>query len=397
MKVSVVKASVSIRSWMRRRGRSPIVVLIAVFITVVNGASVGAQSSGKDSLTTSASDTTPKLSFGAFVDTYFAWDVRQPANFDRSYTTQPSRHDEFNVNLAYIEGKLSGPRYRGRLALQWGTSVQANYAGEPRLGSVSGPSMSQYLQEASVGYQLQKNLWLDGGIFFSHIGYEGWVSRDNLTYTRSLIADYSPYYEAGAKLTWTPTAALTATFVAVNGWQVISRYNTPPALGLRLDYVASPSVTLTYANFVGDVAPDASVRRLRIFNEVIAQYKPTPAMTLAATLDAGSQQRSTSTGATAKWFGASLIGKYAVSDRVSVVGRAERYSDPHQVMVVTGVNDPFKTNSFSLGADVALSSHLVWRNEARVFDSSAAVWPTHRAGGYASSNGFLVTSMALTF
>src|SRR5215472_7350286 len=91
-------------------------------------------------------DTSTKRTLSGFVDTYYAWDFDRPHTFDRAYTTQPARHAEFNVNLAFIEGKVAGPRYRGRLALQWGTSVQANYAGEPKLGSVSGPSVSQFIQ-----------------------------------------------------------------------------------------------------------------------------------------------------------------------------------------------------------------------------------------------------------
>ena len=99
-----------------------------------------------------SADSGPRVSLGAYLDTYYAWDVGRPSNFDRAYTTQPARHAEFNINLAFVEASLAGPRYRARLALQWGTSVQANYAGEPRIGGISGPSVSQFLQEATVGY-----------------------------------------------------------------------------------------------------------------------------------------------------------------------------------------------------------------------------------------------------
>jgi hypothetical protein len=246
-------------------------------------------------------DTNPVRSFGGFVDTYYAWDVDQPHNFDRAYTTQPARHAEFNVNLVYIEAKWTGPRYRGRLALQWGTSVQANYAGEPKLGGVSGPNVSQFIQEATVGYQLASSVWLDGGIFFSHLGYEGWISRDNLSYTRSLVADFSPYYEAGVKLTWTASPKLTATFALLNGWQDISVYNTPPAAGVRFDYTPTSSVTLTYDNFVGNAAPDSAPVRLRIYHDVIAQYNPSGPWQFAAVYSLGTQGRSTPSGGTANW------------------------------------------------------------------------------------------------
>ncbi len=49
-----------------------------------------------------ATDTTPKLSVGGFVDGCYAYDFGRPPSFDRShaggtvFTTQPSRHNEFN-------------------------------------------------------------------------------------------------------------------------------------------------------------------------------------------------------------------------------------------------------------------------------------------------------------
>jgi hypothetical protein len=138
-------------------------------------------------------DTTPKpaVTFGAFIDTYFAWDFGQPDSFDRPYTTQPARHDEFNVNLAFLEAKLTGEKVRGRVALQAGTSVQANYAGEPNVGSVSGDDLARIIQEAWVGVRVSPKLWVDGGIYFSPIGWESFISWDNPTYTRSLLADHT--------------------------------------------------------------------------------------------------------------------------------------------------------------------------------------------------------------
>ncbi len=341
-------------------------------------------------------DTVPKLAFGGFIDSYYAWDLLRPYNFDRAYTTQPARHADFNINLAFLEAKLSGPRYRGRLALQFGTSVQANYAGEPRIGSISGSSLSQFLQEATVGYQLGRSLWVDAGIFFAHTGYEGWISRDNLTYSRSLMADYSPYYEAGVKLTWTPNSAVTAQLDVVNGWQNISNYNTRPAVGLRVDYAVSPSVTLSYDNFLGNMAPDSLAAQWRFYNDFIALYTPSGPWQFAATVDWGVQGRSTTTGGTATWYAAAGFAKYHVTRRVGVVARLERYADPSQVVVQTKLAYAFQTSGASLGLDVTPVPRVLWRTELRAFRSADPVWPTHRPGAYARTDGFAVTSLALT-
>jgi hypothetical protein len=342
-------------------------------------------------------DTTRTRTVGGFVDTYYAWDTDRPREFDRAFTTQPARHAEANVNLAFVETKWTGPHYRGRLALQWGTSVQSNYAAEPKIGTVSGPSVSQFIQEATVGYRLAPSLWLDGGIFFAHVGYEGWISRDNISYTRSFVADFSPYYESGAKLTWTASPRLTATVVLINGWQNVSAENSSPATGMRLDYTPVPKLTLTYDDFIGDAAPDTESTRLRIYHDIVAQYNPTSRWQLAAMYSLGTQSRSTPTLGVASWWGITTFAKYHATPKVAIVGRVERYSDPSQVIVVTGTPSSFQTSSASLGLDVALQSAVLWRTEMRGFRSRSAVWPLHTAGALSRNDGLVVTSLAVTF
>ena len=344
-----------------------------------------------------SSDTLQKRTFGGFVDTYYAWDFDRPHTFDRAYTTQPARHAEFNVNLAFIETKWTGPRYRGRLALQWGTSVQANYAGEPKLGSVSGPSVSQFIQEASVGYQLDPKLWLDGGIFFAHVGYESWISRDNLTYTRSMVADFSPYYEAGVKLTWAASSKLTVTAAVVNGWQDISVYNTPPAGGFRFDYSPTDKLTLTYDNFIGNATADSVPVHLRVYHDAIVQYNPKGRWQFAGVYAIGSQSRTLPDDGTASWWGFTAITKYHATSTLSLVARGERYSDPSQVIILTGLPSGFVTTSGSIGVDVNFQPPVLWRTELRGYRPSARVWPLNVLGHFGSVDSFIVSSLALTF
>lgn len=129
---------------------------------------------------------------GGFVDVYYAWVSLDPGRWTGS--TPPSRPGTRNSMsiCAHLDVRVERGPVRGRLALQAGTSVQPNYAAEPRLGSVSGPDLSRHIQEAVVGVRVAAPLWVDAGVFFSHIAQESWISRDNPTYTRSLIADYTP-------------------------------------------------------------------------------------------------------------------------------------------------------------------------------------------------------------
>jgi hypothetical protein len=338
-----------------------------------------------------------RATVGGFVDVYYAWDFNRPGpgNFDRSFTTQPARHDEFNVNLAHVEVKLAGAHTRGRLALQAGTAVQSNYAGEPRLGSISGPDLARHVQEAVVGVRASRSLWIDAGIYLSHIGQESWISRDNPTYSRSLIADYSPYYETGVKATWTASAKVTAQLHVLNGWQNISETNTSKAVGMRLDYAATPHVALGYANFIGNEAPDTVPARLRVFNEVFA-FVTRDRVDLWLTLDYGAQRRAPTPGSST-WYGGAAIARVKINPTVSVSGRLERYVDPDGVIVTTGTPNAFRVSSGSLGVDVAPAPGILWRMEVRGLAARDPIFPKHASSGFAKQDGFVVASLALTF
>jgi hypothetical protein len=359
------------------------------------GPSAVAPTTGDSAAAHSSPDTAVTVSFGGFVDSYYAYDFGRPANFDRPFTTQAVRHDEFNVNLAYVEAKVSGPRVRGRLALQAGTSVQSNYGGEPAIGTVSGPSVSRFIQEAVAGYRITPALWVDGGIFLSHIGIENWTSRDNPTYTRSLSFDFTPAYASGVKLTWQATPRLSALFTVMNGWQNISENNHDKAVGARLDYARSSSTTFSYYNHIGN---EASSSRIRVFNGVGFKSGLTPTFTVQGNFDYGRQQQAV-TGSDS-WWSVGLIGKLQVTPVVGVSGRAERYQDPDQVIVVTGSPGGFKATMASLGLDFSPlgNTRVLWRSELRGTWSGDPIFPDRSAStGVSKSNTLLVTSLALTF
>ena len=358
------------------------------------GPSTGAPATNDVGVAPSSPDTTVTVSFGGFVDSYYAYDFGRPLNFDRPFTTQAVRHNEFNVNLAYVEAKVSGPRVRGRLALQAGTSVQTAYGAEPTIGTVSGPNLSRFIQEAVAGYQITPSLWVDGGIFLSHVGMENWASRDNLTYTRSLSFDFTPGYLSGVKLAWQATPRFSALLTVVNGWGNISENNHDKAVGARLDYARSPKTTFSYYNFVGN---EASSSRLRVFNGVGFKSGLTSAFTVQGNFDYGSQQQAV-TGSDS-WWSAGLIGKLQVTPVVGISGRAERYQDPDQVIVVTGSPDGFKATMASVGLDVSPlgNTRVLWRSELRGTWAGDPIFPDRSATGVSKRNTLLVTSLALTF
>jgi Putative beta-barrel porin-2, OmpL-like. bbp2 len=326
------------------------------------------------------------VTFDGFVDTYYAYDFNHLSNFDRSFTTQPARSDEFNVNLAYAGASYLQDRVRGRFALQAGTSVQNNYAGEPTNGAVSGPSLSRSIQEAYVGYRLTDQLWLDAGTYFSHVGAEGFISRDNPTYTRSLVADFSPYYQSGVRLSYQASEKLALQLHVVNGWQNISENNHSKMLGTQISYQLTPHSTLAYSTLIGREA------EFRHFHDLVYKFTGEQ-FDFVAQYDVGFQNLADGSGV-GNWWGGLGVLRYKIGPTQAVALRAEHYADPHQFIINTSLPASFETSGGSIGFDQDLSSQLKWRSEYRLMSSRSAVYPD--GSDVSTMNHLAVTSLALS-
>jgi hypothetical protein len=216
---------------------------------------------------TTAAPASP-LTFFGYAEAYYSYDLANPTDHLRpAFTYSHNRHNEFNLNLALLGLRYQDERVRGALALQAGTYPEANYANEPLA--------LRHLNEANVGLRLAPRLWLDAGIFAAHLGSESARSLDNLALTRSIMADNSPYYETGAKLTYEANARWTFTGLVLNGWQNIRDNNQNKALGTQIQLKPSARLLLNYSTFLGEGAnrpePDT---RWRHFHDLYLTGKP---------------------------------------------------------------------------------------------------------------------------
>lgn len=320
--------------------------------------------------------TPPALSYSAFIDGTLGYDGNDLPTRKRPYTTQPYYADEATLNLGYVDATLKTDEYHGRLALQYGSSVVANYTAEPHI-------FFRYIQEGYIGADLAEGLTLDVGIFFSHIGMESWISRDNINLSRSLIAENSPYYQSGARLLYSLSSAIKSELYLVRGWQNISD-TAQPAVGTRVVYTASPSLSLQHSTFVGDVSGG------RLFNHVGFSKSVSQSVRLVGGYDIGLQERRADT--TAIWHGWALSTQIQVNEPMRLGFRVERYSDPSQVIVQSLSSSSFTTVGLSCNLDYALTSRLVWRNEYRAFIGSKDIFPNGE--GFSSSDSVAQTSLA---
>lgn len=334
----------------------------------------------------SASAASP-LTVSGFVDAYYALAFATPPAKTRAYTTQPLYHNEFSINFAFLSLAYSSDRVRGRFAAHLGSYAELNYAVEPQFW--------RNIFEANAGYRLHDNLWFDAGVFASHIGFESAISKDNWTYTRSIVADYSPYYETGAKLTWTPSGEWLVSLLMLNGWQIIRETNSDKSFGTQVQWKPASNLLFNWSTYIGNDQTDTAARQVRYFNNFYAQIGLSDKFSLALLFDIGVQERANNTPSSA-WLGGAIMGKYTLNDRITLAARGEYYSDPQGIIILTGTANNFQTFSASVNVDVALAANLLWRLEGRLFYSRDAIYPTEN-GVRRASDGFVVTSLAFSF
>jgi hypothetical protein len=339
----------------------------------------------------SQQDTTKNtFSLSTYLETYYAYDFGNPPDHTRpSFIYSYNRHNEVNLNLGFIKAEHITHNTRANLALMAGTYSNANLSSEP--------GVFKNIFEANMGIKLSKtkNLWVDAGIFASHIGFESAIGKDCWNVSRSILADNSPYYESGIKVSYTNNNEkwfLSA--LVLNGWQRIYRINdnNTPAFGHQITYKPSSGITLNSSSFVGNVLPD-SIQKMRYFHNFYGQFQITEKTGIITGFDTGIQQTAKNSEKYAVWYSPVLVVRHAVSEKIYLAVRGEYYTDPQQVMIETNTPNGFQTFGYSLNFDYWISKNALWRIEGRGFMSKDKVFVTNKQPS--SQNYFVLTSIAV--
>ncbi len=342
----------------------------------------------------------PTFTFGAYIETYYRYDLgmQYPDNrpdFMYSY----DRHNEFNLNLGMMYVNFEETRTRATLALMAGTYANANLAHEP------GVLKNVYEAYAGVKLSSTSNLWLDAGIFESHIGFESAIGSESIMLTRSIAADNSPYYLAGARLTyesknekWRMRALL------VNGWQRIQRpeRSNRPMFGHELTFKPNESVSFTSSSFIGSATPNPEARN-RFFSHFHARWKHFSKFELIAGFDLGYDVRFIGNSNYKRWLTPVVVGRFRTGKNTAIALRGEVFDDPNGVILPVQTSHDFndillrsgvRLYSGALNFEYRISERAKWRTEFRSF------WADHRVFGRTSTltndNYQITTSLSIS-
>jgi hypothetical protein len=279
-------------------------------------------------------------------DLYYGKELGDGGNERPDFLYNHHRVNEFALNLGLIKFSVDNQRIRSNLGLMAGTYSERNLSSEP--------AIFRNIYEANVGVALNKasNLWLDAGIFPSHIGFESAISGDNLTMTRSLIAENSPYYLSGAKLTYAPNAKLNIGLTACNGWQRIrksvEKLDNSPAIGTQVSYIFNEKISANWSTYWG-YDENKSFETKRFYNNFYTNITASDKLKFIIGFDIGQESEkyiADSEYDKYLWYAPVLITQYAWSPKFRTALRLEHFRDEYGI-----ISENETINSFSFNLD----------------------------------------------
>ncbi len=319
------------------------------------------------------------IDFSGYMDIYYAYDFSKPETEQRlPFLYSHNRHNEFALNIALARIKASYENVYGTLSFHSGSYVEDNYASEK----------VKYINEAFLGIYLNssKKDVLEIGILPSYIGFETAVSHSNLTLTRSILADNSPYFMTGAKYGHHFNDKVTFSFLVTNGWQRIQKAQPTisPSFGTQLVLTPTAKTTINWSTFLGKETY-ADQFSMRYFSNLYWDQKWNDKWRTILGFDCGYQQKPNASYESKTWMSPVLIAQYTLNKQWQIGIRSEYYSDIDNAIVVGPL--PFETFGNSLNLDFLPNAKFKLRTEAKWYSASENIVATDN-----KNSNFCITS-----
>ncbi len=357
-----------------------------LLILLLSARLVFADVSGTDSLLS-------RLTLSTYFETYYTYDFGNVGPEKLKGIVNHHKNNEIAINLALVRASYNTDKYRANLGVMIGSYANRNYTSDNNY---------KYIYESSVGIKLSKknNLWFDIGIFPSHIGAEGVIGKDNWTLTRSLQAEASPYYEAGAKVSFTSkNEKWFASFLVLNGWQVIDKPdNYPLSIGTQLQYRPNAKILLNSSSYIGNNGLSFFNKiKERYFHNFYAQIQWTEKFGTILGFDIGSQQSMIQDNLYYLWYSPILVARYTLNAKHAFAFRAEYLNDYYQNVFSTndyffGTNFGFVGAGFSLNYDWQLNKYAMLRLEGKMYRTDKLIFRENNSILNASNTNNSITT-----
>jgi hypothetical protein len=269
--------------------------------------------------------------YGAYLDVGYAANFNFPDNDLWRSRSTASRHNQPapNMVLAYVrKDATESSRWGMELGVQGGyDSVDfAFLQGEKK---VDGADVLRHIHRANASYlaPVGHGLTITAGLFNSLMGYESLYAKDNANYTRSWIADYTPYMMFGLNAAYPVNDRLTVTTFVINRYAHLSYTVAQPSYGGKWSYALTPRLTAMQTLYWGPDQTSSSLDFWRLYGNHIVEWKGED-LTVAVSYDIGTEQIAHRPGSPRTFvMGSNLVMKWHVIGPWSVAVRPEFYWD----------------------------------------------------------------------
>ncbi len=269
--------------------------------------------------------------YGAYLDIGYIVNFNFPENHLWRNRATAARHNELapNMALAYVRKDVTeSSRWGMELGIQGGYDSErfAFLQGERE---VSGADTLRHLHRANLSYlaPVGNGLTITAGLFNSLIGYESLYAKDNPNYTRSWIADNTPYMMFGVNARYPVTEKLTMTAFIVNGYYHLSRPNDRPSYGGQWAYKATSHLTVTQTLYAGPDQTNTALDFWRFYVNHIVEWRGDE-LTLAASYDVGTENIADRPGNPRAFVtGGNVVARWHVAGPWTLAVRPEFYWD----------------------------------------------------------------------
>jgi len=269
--------------------------------------------------------------YGAYLDVSYIVNFNFPDNDLWRSRSTASHHNKVapNMALAYVrKDATESSRWGMELGVQGGYDSK-EFAFLPGGKNVDGADVLRHLHRANASYlaPVGKGLTITAGLFNSLLGYESLYAKDNANYTRSWMADYTPYMMFGVNAKYPVNENLTVVAFVINGYAHLSHPNDLPSYGVQWSYTMTPRLTATQTTYWGPDQANSSLEFWRLYGNQILEWKGDD-VTIAASYDIGTECIANQPGSPRTFsMSSNMVVRWHIAGPWSVALRPEFYWD----------------------------------------------------------------------
>jgi hypothetical protein len=206
------------------------------------------------------------ITVDGYIDSYATYSTDSAStlnNRQELYSAVGPRTNQIGLNVARIGMAYSAYRVKANLGLFWGDIPASTL--EPTFPMIS---------DANVGIRIHNGLWLELGVFPTHIGSESLLPRDNLISSLAIATWHEPFFFTGAKLNWEVSDRIDIQLIGLNNYntQVDVRQRMEKAVGLYVRFRPTEQTRFCFSNYLDNYpkrnSADSTGRRLFIYNNL---------------------------------------------------------------------------------------------------------------------------------